>query len=56
MAEEPVVEVPPTREEPAAECPASVHSWPADSQEADQVEVHALKKILTTGDEFMVGV
>ena len=34
-AEEPVVEVPPTREEPAA---ASVHSWPLDSQE-DQVEV-----------------
>ena len=40
VAEEPVVEVPPTREGPAVECPASVHSWPPDSQEEDQVEVH----------------
>ena len=43
--EEPMVEVPPTREEPAAECPASVHSWPLDFQE-DQVEVHASKEDL----------
>ena len=39
-AEEPVVEVLPTREEPAVKCPASVCSWPPDSQEEDQVEVH----------------
>ena len=41
VAEEPVVEIPPSREEPTVECPVSVHSWPPDSQEEDQVEVHA---------------
>ena len=46
VTEELMVEVPPTREEPAAECPASVHSWPPDSQEEDQVEVHTPKKDL----------
>ena len=45
-AEEPMVEVPPTREEPAAEHPASVRLWPPDSQEEDQVEVHAPKEDL----------
>ena len=41
-----VVEVLPTREEPAAECPASVCSWLPDSQEEDQVEVHTPKEDL----------
>ena len=45
-AEESVVEVPPTREEPAVEHPTSVRSWPLDSQEEDQVEVHAPKEDL----------
>ena len=46
VVEERMVEVPPTREEPAAEHPASVRSWPLDSQEEDQVEVHAPKEDL----------
>ena len=45
-AEEPMVEVPPTREEPAVEHPALVCSWPPDSQEEDQVEVHTPKEDL----------
>ena len=45
-AEEPMVEVPPTSEEPAAEHPVSVCSWPLDSQEEDQVEVHIPKEDL----------
>ena len=40
VVEEPMVEVPPTREEPAVEHPVSVCSWPPNSQEEDQVEVH----------------
>ena len=45
-AEEPMVEVPPTMEEPAAEHPTSGCGWPANSQEEDQVEVHAPKEDL----------
>ena len=45
-AEEPMVEVPPTKEEPAVKHPVLVHLWPPDSQEEDQVEVHAPKEDL----------
>ena len=44
VVEGPVVEVPLTREEPAAEHPITGCSWPLDSQEEDQVEVHAPKE------------